>query len=91
MALKLAKTNNVGITTTYHKIVNINAEFYEGGADVRVIVAHYVGEDYRKKSVSAHAATTPFFFHTDNADCNLREAAYNAMKASEEYKGAEDI
>jgi hypothetical protein len=89
MALKLAKTNNVGVTTTYHKIVNINADFYEG--NVRVIVAHYVDEDYRKKSVSAHAATTPFFFHIDNADCNLREAAYNAMKASDEYKGAEDI
>ena len=60
MALKIKKTSENGIVTTYHRIASVSILFFEdGNSRVAVTVRHYANGDYRQKNgdLNADAST----------------------------------
>lgn len=94
MALKIKKTSENGIVTTYHKIASVNIQFFENEKTrVIAILHHYANDGYREKNgdLNADSTTKVFSFTEEQVNGNLREVIYNALKETEEYKDAEDV
>ena len=93
MALKIERTNEVGITTTYHKITNATVDYSSEVITVHAVVSHYANEEYRKKNVRASADISTFShdYPLGVFEGDIRKMVYDSMKETEEYKNAEDV
>ena len=92
MALKLAVTDNRGVTANYHRIISVTQVYENGMEGIHIDLAGYVSKEYRdKESLPADdpnyvkqtaIMNTPVFLPFSKSDPNLdRAGLYSRMKA----------
>lgn len=94
MALSKAITNELGVTTTYHKVDHVTlTEFsrFDDGLILSFAISSYVSKDYRKLNKPAN--TSNFRFEISLAEeesMGIRALCYTKLKETEAWKDAED-
>ena len=94
MALTKAITNDLGITTNYHKVSQATVSEFSGsgeGAYVAFDVESYVSKDYRDQNKPA--AFSNFMFNItleEEESMGIRALCYTKLKELEEWQGAVD-
>ena len=92
MALSKKITNNKGVVSEYHKIVNVSIN--ASAEEVSVHVASFSSKAYREKSVYNDVDTLCLFI-----SCTIEEIEktpiyklmYDKLKETELFRGAEDV
>ena len=92
MALKLAVTDNRGVTANYHRIISVTQVYENGMEGIHINLAGYVSKEYRDKESlpaddpdyvkQAAIMNTPVFLPFSKLNSGLSRAdLYNRMKA----------
>lgn len=94
MALSKAITNELGVTTTYHKVNRATiAEFsgFKKGLVLSFDIDSYVSKDYRKLNKPADALNFRFDITLEEEESmGIRALCYTKLKETEAWKDAED-
>jgi hypothetical protein len=94
MALSKAITNELGVTTTYHKVGRVSLVEFSGvraGTYISFDIESYVSKDYRNQNKSAD--TSNFRFEISLAEeesMGIRALCYTKLKEIDAWKDAED-
>ena len=87
MALLKVKTNDEGVTTTYHKVNNVTVR----DNTLHCFVNSYVSQDYREVDRSADSSAYRFEITLEEEESmGSRKLAYKKIKELPEWEGAED-
>ena len=92
MALKLAITDNRGVTANYHRIISVTQVYENGVEGIHINLAGYVSKEYRDKESlpsddpnyvkqTAIMNTPVFLPFSKSNSCLNRADLYNRMKA----------
>ena len=92
MALKLAITDNRGVTANYHRIISVTQVYENGVEGIHINLAGYVNKEYRDKETlpaddpgyvkQTAIMNTPVFLPFSKLNSDLSRAdLYNRMKA----------
>jgi hypothetical protein len=94
MALTKALTNDLGVTTNYHKVVHATvSEFSDSreGTYIAFDIESYVSKDYRDQNKPADFSN--FMFNItlkEEESMGIRALCYTKLKETEAWKDAED-
>ncbi len=101
MALKKTVTNEIGITSVYHRIADIQQNFINAEGILTIYVYHYAGADYRdieKERIAtdidfqAICGTSRYTLPVNDSLGCTRADIYNRLKTEVDiFEDAEDI
>lgn len=88
MALKKEEILENGIKVTYHRIITLQLVI---NREINIVVGSYISKSTRKNDIlDDKLIKTEIYTVEYDKDFNI-EKAYNYLKATEEFKNAEDV
>ena len=94
MALKKVITDKKGVSTSYHKIIEIAVAGKEDNAyRAHAVLKSYVSEDIRQESVDNEVVVKFYYFNLteDEINNNIFVTMYNKIKTLPEFEDAENV
>jgi hypothetical protein len=94
MALTKSITNDLGVTTNYHKVSRVAISEFSGfgeGTYITFDVESYVSKDYRDQNKPADSSNFGFEISlAEEESMGIRALCYTKLKETEAWKDAED-
>lgn len=93
MALNKIMTDHKGVTTTYHKIDNVEVEKNDTGYQLYLHLMSYVSEAWRFASKNNYAAQSSYLVSASLEEVEnmpIMTVAYHALKQLDAFIDAED-
>lgn len=94
MALSKAMTNELGVTTSYHKVSRASITEFSGareGTYLSFDINSYVSKEYRDQNKPASSSNFRFAITLEEEESmGIRALCYTKLKETEEWKDAED-
>lgn len=94
MALSKALTNDLGVTTNYHKVNQatiVELSGFKKGIVLSFNMNSYVSKDYRDQNKPADTSNFRFDITLEEEESmGIRALCYTKLKETEEWKDAED-
>ena len=94
MALSKALTNELGVTTNYHKVSRASITEFSGpraGTFISFDINSYVSKDYRDQNKPADTSNFRFEITLEEEESmGIRALCYTKLKETEAWQDAED-
>lgn len=94
MALSKAITNELGVTTNYHKVSRATIAEFSGereGTYLSFEINSYVSKDYRDQNKPADYSNFRFAITLEEEESmGIRALCYTKLKETPDWRGAED-